>query len=59
MPLADEWKAIMSSKDRSLRAARLDTSSDLSSTATRDISGAMAALLADMFALNVKTKNFH
>ena len=30
-----------------------------STNAIRDISGALTALLADMFALYVKTKNFH
>jgi starvation-inducible DNA-binding protein len=33
--------------------------SDLSEDATRDISGALNGLLADVFALYVKTKNFH
>lgn len=37
----------------------LDTPTDLSAAATRDISGAMNAILADVFALYVKTKNFH
>src|SRR6266404_3973994 len=32
---------------------------DLSEAATRDISAALALLLADVFALYVKTKNFH
>ena len=32
---------------------------DLGATAVRDISGAMNAILADVFALYVKTKNFH
>jgi starvation-inducible DNA-binding protein len=32
---------------------------DLAPSATRDLSGALNALLADMFALYVKTKNFH
>jgi starvation-inducible DNA-binding protein len=41
------------------RGAALDTPSDLSSTATKDISGAMNAVLADVFALYLKTKNFH
>jgi starvation-inducible DNA-binding protein len=39
--------------------AALVTPTDLTTTATRDISGAMNALLADVFALYVKTKNFH
>ena len=37
----------------------LATSTDLPAGATRDISGAMNALLADVFALYVKSKNFH
>ena len=32
---------------------------DLTADATRDISAALASLLADVFALYVKTKNFH
>ncbi|MEA3080919.1 MAG: starvation-inducible DNA-binding protein [Sphingomonadales bacterium] len=42
-----------------LRNEELGTPTDLSSDAVRDISGALNALLADMFALYVKTKNFH
>ena len=41
------------------RMAPIDTPANLSTNATRDISGALAALLADMFALYLKTKNFH
>jgi starvation-inducible DNA-binding protein len=41
------------------REAPLDTPTVLTSNATRDISGALTVLLADMFALYVKTKNFH
>jgi starvation-inducible DNA-binding protein len=37
----------------------LVTPTDLSSTATKDIAAAMNAVLADVFALYVKTKNFH
>ena len=40
-------------------AAALRTPSDLKSNAVQDIAGALNALLADMFALYVKTKNFH
>jgi starvation-inducible DNA-binding protein len=43
----------------SRRAAALNTPSDLPASATRDISGALNNLLADMFALYMKTKNFH
>ncbi len=41
------------------RAAPLATPTDLGAEATRDISGALNALLADVLALYVKTKNFH
>ena len=39
--------------------ARLDTPTDLSAEAVREVSAALNALLADTFALYVKTKNFH
>ena len=38
---------------------RLGTPTDLKSEATRDISAALAGLLADVFAIYMKTKNFH
>src|SRR2546429_9397956 len=41
------------------RDAPLATRTDLSREAVKDISGAMNAILADVFALYVKTKNFH
>lgn len=41
------------------RTAPLKTPTDIGSNAARDISGALTTLLADMFALYVKTKNFH
>ncbi len=37
----------------------LATPTDLEVAATKDISGAMNAILADVFALYLKTKNFH
>lgn len=40
-------------------AAPLQTPTDLGDNATRDISGALNLLLADTFALYLKTKNFH
>jgi starvation-inducible DNA-binding protein len=43
---------------RPLRAA-LVTPTDLSASAVQDISGAMNAILADVYALYLKTKNFH
>ena len=41
------------------RKAALDTPASLTSNAVRDIAGALNALLADTFALYMKTKNFH
>src|SRR6266581_3637254 len=41
------------------RKSPLRTPTGLRSEATRDISGALNALLADFFALYLKTKNFH
>jgi starvation-inducible DNA-binding protein len=41
------------------RRAALDTPTSLGREASRDISGALNALLADFFALYMKTKNFH
>jgi len=40
-------------------SARLGTPSDLKSNAITDLSAALTTLLADMFALYIKTKNFH
>ena len=39
--------------------ARLTTPTDLGANAQKDIAGALNALLADTFALYMKTKNFH
>jgi len=55
-------KKLSDSKSKELLARRtspLITPTDLKATATRDISGAMNAILADVFALYLKTKNFH
>src|ERR671918_1640403 len=41
------------------RMAPLATPTNLASNAVQDLSGALTVLLADMFALYVKTKNFH
>jgi starvation-inducible DNA-binding protein len=41
------------------RTAALHTPTDLGADATRDIAAALTGLLADMFALYLKTKNFH
>ena len=40
-------------------ASRLDTPTDLSDDAVRDVSAALAGLLADTFAVYLKTRNFH
>src|SRR5713101_653484 len=44
---------------KALRKAPLNTPTDLKSNAVQEISGALTTLLADMFALYMKTKNFH
>ena len=49
----------MSEETLIMRNETLATPTDLDVEAVRDISGALNALLADMFALYVKTKNFH
>src|SRR5690554_6307929 len=41
------------------KLAPLVTPTDLKAAATRDISGAMNLILADVYALYFKTKNFH
>jgi starvation-inducible DNA-binding protein len=41
------------------RDAPLETRTDLTPSATKDIAAAMNAILADVFAIYVKTKNFH
>src|SRR6201981_2722017 len=42
-----------------LRLAPRDTPTDLRANAVPEISGALNILLADMFSLYLKTKNFH
>ena len=44
---------------KDLQRMPLSTPTDLTPEATRDVTGAMNALLADVFALYLKTKNFH
>ena len=41
------------------RTAPLQTPTDLGANATRDVSAALNLMLADVFALYLKTKNFH
>jgi len=49
----------LAAEARSRRAAPLRTPTNLGAEATKDVSGALNALLADLFALYLKTKNFH
>jgi starvation-inducible DNA-binding protein len=44
---------------KSRRSALLITPSDLGAKASKDIAGGMNAILADVFSLYLKTKNFH
>jgi len=44
---------------KALQKAPLETPTDLGENAVLDISGALNVLLADIFALYLKTKNFH
>lgn len=46
-------------KAKEIQRGPLNTPTDLTAEATRDITGAMNAILADVFALYLKTKNFH
>jgi len=41
------------------RGAAIATPTDLGAKATKDLSGALNAILADVFAIYLKTKNFH
>lgn len=52
-------KASKKSDLKSRRRAALATPTDLKGDATRDISASMNSVLADVFALYMKTKNFH
>jgi len=49
----------MSSKIDAIRKAPLATPSDIDKQAVQGISDALTALLTDVFALYIKTKNFH
>lgn len=46
-------------KAKALKTADLRVPTDLGSNATKDLSGALTTLLADVFTLYLKTKNFH
>src|SRR5258705_2268931 len=47
------------SSERKRREAPLATRTDLAAEAAKDIAGALNAVLADVFAFYLKTKNFH
>ena len=46
-------------KSKALKTAKLQTPTNLSSNATKDLAAALTTLLADVFTLYLKTKNFH
>ena len=51
---------MMKTKDaKSRRMAPLNTPTGLGENATKDLSGGLNILLADVYALHLKTKNFH
>jgi len=52
-------QAMNPSDAKSRKTAPLNTPTNLTPNATKDISGALTTLLADVFALYIKTKNFH
>ena len=54
-----EESSLMNKNVKSRQAAALATPTDLGANATKDISGGLNILLADVFALYFKTKNFH
>src|SRR3954466_1415843 len=54
-----EGKASREQELKGRQRLPLSTPTDLTPEATRDVTGAMNALLADVFALYLKTKNFH
>jgi starvation-inducible DNA-binding protein len=51
------WRLLV--KAKALSIAPLETPTDLESNAVCDLAGALNILLADMFGLYLKTKNFH
>jgi starvation-inducible DNA-binding protein len=50
---------MITEETKARRGAQLNTPNDLGADAKRDLTGALNALLADLFALYLKTKNFH
>src|SRR6476660_2173565 len=58
-PTRTRRRLMNSQQAKALRTAPLETPTDLKPNSVRDIAGALNLLLADMFGLYVKTKNFH
>jgi hypothetical protein len=58
-PTAQKRVGVMKSPENAPKAKRRWGMTDLSPDATHDISSALTTLLADVFALYLKTKNFH
>src|SRR5690606_5997213 len=58
-PPANAKEAAMSSAKPQAKTPRLATPNNLGENAVPDLTGAINALLADTFALYLKTKNFH
>ncbi len=57
--MAKKMTASSKSKLTTARTARIATPTDLSAAATKDIAGGLNGVLADVFAIYLKTKNFH
>jgi starvation-inducible DNA-binding protein len=57
--MAKKMSSTNKDKLKQARGVRLATPTDLSAEATRDVGGALNGILADVFALYFKTKNFH
>src|SRR5215813_2507597 len=58
-PFLEGAKSMTTQTAKTYRKAPLTTPTNLSANAVRDLSGALTTLLADFFALYLKTKNFH
>ena len=55
----NKTQALKTQALKTRQKAPLATPSDLKAAATKDIAGAMNAILADVYAIYLKTKNFH
>jgi starvation-inducible DNA-binding protein len=57
--LRHRWIEMTAQEAKAVRTVPLATPTDLEPNAVRDLAGALNILLADMFGLYLKTKNFH